>query len=75
MQTDRGTAARNVVASLEHRETGAYRHKDLGFVVDLTGRNATGTPRGLIDERYATIGAEAGAVGQLERTVSGSRDV
>jgi NADH:ubiquinone reductase (H+-translocating) len=41
------TAARNVAASLENRETGAYRHKDLGFAVDLTGRNAIATPLGV----------------------------
>lgn len=106
------TAARNVVASLENREPRAYKHRDLGFVVDLTGRNAIGTPLGvrlsgivaklagrayhllalpsgrlrvlsdwinaaisgrqitefgLIDERYATIEAEAGGGGELER--------
>jgi NADH dehydrogenase FAD-containing subunit len=38
------TAARNVVASLEDGEARAYRHRDLGFSVDLTGRNAIATP-------------------------------
>jgi NADH dehydrogenase len=37
------TAARNVAASLANRETRPYRHKDLGFTVDLTGRNAVAT--------------------------------
>ena len=41
------TAARNVAASLENREPRAYKHRDLGFVVDLTGRNAIGTPLGV----------------------------
>jgi NADH:quinone reductase (non-electrogenic) len=41
------TAARNVVASLEDREARAYRHRDLGFSVDLTGRNAIATPLGI----------------------------
>jgi NADH:ubiquinone reductase (H+-translocating) len=40
-------AARNVAASLDNRETSAYRHKDLGFAVDLTGRNAIATPLGV----------------------------
>lgn len=40
-------AARNVAASLENRETSAYRHKDLGFAVDLTGWNAIATPLGV----------------------------
>jgi len=107
------TAARNVVASLENRESRAYRHRDLGFVVDLTGWNAIGTPLGirlsgalaklagrayhlfalpsgrlrvlsawvnalfrgpqivelgLIDERYATIPAEASGAAELERS-------
>ena len=107
------TAARNVIASLENREARAYRHRDLGFVVDLTGRNAVGTPLGvrlsgvlaklagrayhllalpsgrlrvlsawvnalfrgpqivelgLIDERYATIPAEASGTSELERS-------
>jgi NADH:quinone reductase (non-electrogenic) len=106
-------AARNVVASLEDREARAYRHRDLGFAVDLTGRNAIATPLGirlsgvlaklagrayhllalpsgrlrvlsdwvnavirgpqiielgLIDERYATIQAEASGAGELERS-------
>ena len=106
------TAARNVAASLESRETRAYRHKDLGFAVDLTGRNAIATPLGvrlsgplaklagrayhlmalpsgrlrvlsdwinalisgphiselgLVDERYATIQAEASGPGDAAR--------
>jgi len=40
-------AARNVAASLENRETQAYKHRDLGFAVDLTGRNAIATPLGI----------------------------
>ena len=40
-------AARNVAASLANREASAYRHKDLGFAVDLTGRNAIATPLGV----------------------------
>ncbi len=114
------TAARNIAASLENRETGAYRHKDLGFAVDLTGRNAIATPLGvrlsgvlaklaarayhllalpsgrlrvlsnwvnarisgpliielgLVDERYATIRAEASSGHELDRRVAGSQDV
>jgi NADH dehydrogenase len=41
------TAARNVAASLESREPQAYRHRDLGFAIDLTGRNAIATPVGV----------------------------
>ena len=41
------TAARNVAASLQDQEPRAYRHRDLGLVVDLTGRNAIGTPLGV----------------------------
>jgi NADH:ubiquinone reductase (H+-translocating) len=40
-------AARNVVASLEDRGARAYRHRDLGFAVDLTGWNAVATPLGI----------------------------
>ena len=40
-------AARNVAASLDNRETSAYSHRDLGFAVDLTGRNAIATPLGV----------------------------
>ena len=113
------TAARNVAASLANRETRAYRHKDLGFTVDLTGRNAIATPfglrlsgilakiagrayhlmalpsgrlrvlsdwvnaliggphiieLGLVDERYATIQAEATAGQELGQAVAGSQD-
>jgi NADH dehydrogenase len=41
------TAARNIAASLENREPQAYRHRDLGFAIDLTGRNAIATPLGV----------------------------
>ena len=41
------TAARNVAASLDNRETSAHRHKNLEFAVDLTGRNAIATPLGI----------------------------
>jgi NADH dehydrogenase len=41
------TAARNVVASLGHGKTRAYKHRDLGFAVDLTGHNAIATPLGV----------------------------
>jgi NADH dehydrogenase len=37
-------AARNVAASLDNGEARAYSHRDLGFAVDLTGRNAIATP-------------------------------
>jgi NADH:ubiquinone reductase (H+-translocating) len=40
------TAARNVLASLGHGKARAYKHRDLGFAVDLTGRNAIATPSG-----------------------------
>jgi NADH:quinone reductase (non-electrogenic) len=114
------TAARNVAASLANRKTGAYRHKDLGFTVDLAGRNAIATPfgvrlsgllaklvgrayhlmalpsgrlrvlsdwvnalisgpqiieLGLVDERYATIQAEATAGRELGQAVAGAQDV
>jgi NADH dehydrogenase FAD-containing subunit len=36
--------ARNVVASLGRGNARAYEHRDLGFAVDLTGRNAVATP-------------------------------
>jgi NADH:ubiquinone reductase (H+-translocating) len=41
------TAARNIAASLANREPQAYRHRDLGFAIDLTGRNAIATPLGV----------------------------
>jgi NADH:ubiquinone reductase (H+-translocating) len=41
------TAARNVVASLGHGKARAYKHRNLGFAVDLTGRNAIATPLGV----------------------------
>lgn len=37
-------AGRNVAASLGHGTTMAYRHRDLGFVVDLGGREAVADP-------------------------------
>lgn len=40
-------AARNVVASLGHGKARAYKHRDLGFSVDLTGRNAVAAPLGV----------------------------
>jgi NADH:ubiquinone reductase (H+-translocating) len=36
--------ARNVVASLVHRDLESYAHHDLGFVVDLGGRQAAANP-------------------------------
>ena len=114
------TAARNVAASLANRETRAYRHRDLGFTVDLAGRNAIATPfglrlsgilakiagrayhlmalpsgrlrvlsdwvnalisgphiveLGLVDERYATIQAEATAGQEFGQAVAGRQDV
>ena len=41
------TAARNVVASVGHGKARAYKHRDLGFAVDLTGGNAIATPLGV----------------------------
>ncbi|WP_438803214.1 NAD(P)/FAD-dependent oxidoreductase [Frankia gtarii] len=40
-------AARNVAASLGHGTARPYRHRDLGFVVDLGGRDAVANPFGL----------------------------
>jgi NADH dehydrogenase len=40
-------AARTVAASLGHGRTRPYRHRDLGFVVDLGGRDAVANPLGL----------------------------
>jgi NADH:ubiquinone reductase (H+-translocating) len=37
-------AARNVAASLGHGRPAAYRHRDLGFLVDLGGRDAAANP-------------------------------
>jgi NADH:quinone reductase (non-electrogenic) len=37
-------AARNVAASLGHGHIAAYRHRDLGFLVDLGGRDAAANP-------------------------------
>jgi NADH:ubiquinone reductase (H+-translocating) len=106
-------AARNVAASLGHGKARAYKHHNLGFVVDLGGRNAIATPLGiklsgipaklagrayhlralpsgrvrvlsdwvdtivggrqiadigLVDERYATIEAEADGGSETEAT-------
>ena len=114
------TAARNVAAPFANREPRAYRHRDLGFTGDLTGRNAIAPPfgvrlsglrtklagrayhlmalpsgrlrvlsdwvnalisgpriieLGLVDERYATIRAEATAGRELGQAVAGSQDV
>ncbi|CAO5259968.1 NAD(P)/FAD-dependent oxidoreductase [Frankia sp. AgKG'84/4] len=41
-------AARNVAASLGYGSAKPYRHHDLGFVVDLGGRDAVANPFGLI---------------------------
>ncbi|MER5883172.1 NAD(P)/FAD-dependent oxidoreductase [Streptomyces sp. NPDC001941] len=49
--------ARNVAASLGHGEARAYRHHDLGFVVDLGGTSAAANPLGI-----PLSGALAGAV-------------
>ena len=38
------TAARNVAASLGYGTRSPYRHRDLGFVVDLGGRDAAANP-------------------------------
>jgi NADH:ubiquinone reductase (H+-translocating) len=40
-------AARNVAASLGRGNARRYKHRDLGFAVDLTGRNAIGAPLGV----------------------------
>ncbi|MCH5670443.1 FAD-dependent oxidoreductase [Streptomyces gilvus] len=40
-------AGRNVAASLGHGERHAYRHRDLGFVVDLGGVKAAANPLGV----------------------------
>jgi NADH:ubiquinone reductase (H+-translocating) len=37
-------AARNVAASLGHGHWSTYRHRDLGFLVDLGGRDAAANP-------------------------------
>ncbi|MFT7838520.1 NAD(P)/FAD-dependent oxidoreductase [Saccharothrix sp. BKS2] len=37
-------AGRNVAASLGHGAVGTYRHRDLGFVVDLAGAQAVANP-------------------------------
>ncbi|MER5292631.1 FAD-dependent oxidoreductase [Streptomyces pharetrae] len=49
--------ARNVAASLGAGERQAYRHRDLGFVVDLGGAKAAANPLG-----FAMSGPLAGAV-------------
>jgi NADH:ubiquinone reductase (H+-translocating) len=46
-QAQRQAAARNVSASLGHGRARAYKHHDLGFAVDLGGRNAVATPLGI----------------------------
>jgi len=40
-------AGRNVAASLGHGREKAYKHRDLGFVVDLGGFNAAANPLGV----------------------------
>ncbi len=42
-----GAAARNVAASLGYGTARPYRHHDLGFVVDLGGRDAVANPLGV----------------------------
>jgi NADH dehydrogenase len=41
------TAANNIAASLGHGERRPYRHRDLGFVVDLGGAKAAANPLGV----------------------------
>ncbi|MGP4028571.1 hypothetical protein [Actinomadura sp. 3N407] len=41
------TAARNVVASLDGRDLGVYRHRDLGLVVDPGGGRVVARPFGV----------------------------
>ena len=41
------TAARNIVADLRSEPLKAYRHRDLGLVVDLGGLDADATPLGI----------------------------
>ena len=41
------TAARNVASSLGHGRSKEYRHKDLGLVVDLGGKEAAAKPLGV----------------------------
>jgi NADH:ubiquinone reductase (H+-translocating) len=41
------TAARNVAASLGHGKAVPYRHRDLGFAVDLGGFDAVASPLGV----------------------------
>ncbi|RZT87256.1 NADH dehydrogenase [Pseudonocardia sediminis] len=40
--------ARNVAASLGHGTPAPYQHKDMGFVVDLGGRDAAANPLGIV---------------------------
>lgn len=40
-------AADNVIAALRHQPLRPYRHKDLGLVVDLGGRDAVSKPLGV----------------------------
>ncbi|MFI0897625.1 NAD(P)/FAD-dependent oxidoreductase [Streptomyces sp. NPDC020983] len=40
-------AADNVIAAIRHRPLKPYRHKDLGLVVDLGGRDAVSKPMGI----------------------------
>ncbi|WP_405680680.1 FAD-dependent oxidoreductase [Streptomyces sp. NBC_00048] len=41
------TAADNLIATLRHRPLVPYRHKDLGLVVDLGGRDGVARPLGI----------------------------
>jgi NADH dehydrogenase len=45
-QRQGSTLARNVAASLGHGQARAYRHRDLGLVADLGGRDAVAKPLG-----------------------------
>ncbi|HXW34928.1 MAG TPA: NAD(P)/FAD-dependent oxidoreductase [Acidimicrobiales bacterium] len=62
-------AARNVAASLGYGKARVYKHRNLGFVVDLTGRNAIATPLGL---KLSGVSAEvAGRAYHLRALPSG----
>ncbi|WP_212913776.1 NAD(P)/FAD-dependent oxidoreductase [Streptomyces sp. TS71-3] len=53
------TAARNVAASLGHGTRAPYRHRDMGFTVDLGGARAAANPFGI-----PLSGPVAGALGR-----------
>ncbi len=46
-QRQGGTLARNVAASLGHGRARTYKHRDLGLVADLGGRDAVAKPLGI----------------------------